>query len=142
MTTTPSKAALWGVQQREYPDSVMLTEQDLHALMRESFPSWLATNYKVAMSKPDVDSRWNILFYDSENERRRDWLHYAEMEILRLRHQLAVSIASCLMTAPHGIFYACCKKDGVYRYMGHRYGLEPSEYMSGFMVENFEVEGK
>ena len=34
---------------------------------------------------------------------------------------------------PDGAFYLCGKAEGGYRNMGFRYGLEPHEYVSGFI---------
>ena len=87
-------------QMRAYPDSVVLTDNQMLELLHTAAPDWLVG--------------WS-------------------MEVEQVRARWARGAFMCRIDNPDGFFYACCKRaDGTYRYVGFRYGLEDSQYMSGF----------
>lgn len=118
---------LWEVQLQEYPDSVPMRDEEIYDLMYSGNPPYLKTTMAVwELRHADLYSETEIASeVDKEQLRRR----------LAFRREVATKVAGCLMQDPCGFFYKCGKKpDGTYRYMGFRYGMEPEQYMSGFMV--------
>ena len=110
-----------------YPDSLVLTyDQVLHAIRNER-PDWLQTH------------------------KFEDWVHYADMyyrqwrdlQTEQARSQWAHWAFLNRANSPDGFFYACSKRDdGTYRYVGFRYGLEESQYASGAEGLTYTPEGE
>ena len=72
-----------------------------------------------------------------------DWLVGWSLELEQAQAQWARAAFLCRISHPYGFFYACSKRaDGTYRYVGFRYGLDESEYMSGFNGMNYTPKGE
>jgi hypothetical protein len=98
--------SLMEAQMGEWPDSLVLTDRQMHDAMRVAVPDWLA-NHKI-----------------------ENWKH---LQIEQTRAQWARSAFYYRSGDPAGFFYACGKQDdGTYRHVGFRYGTEDCEYASGF----------
>ena len=118
----------------EYPDSVVLTDRQMLDILYEARPDWL----------PKTSDDWSErVLYTDKTERRIAFIGYIELQIARATAQWARS-AFMYRTQDHkGFFYACGKReDGTYRYVGFRYGLEGSEYASGFVGMNYTPQGE
>jgi hypothetical protein len=120
------KPRLLEAQLRAYPDSIVLTDHQMHTALLLEIPDWVA-NYKYEDWRY-YEARyelgyWADNFYQTSRER----------DIEASRARWARNALLYKWQTPDGFFYACSKKgDGTYRYVGFRYGLEESEYASGF----------
>lgn len=119
---------LVAAQLREHPDSLILTHGEMlsrwldfdkvpHVLSREK---WLKVN------------EWT---YDEGSdlfEVARDYGHYVDKARARYIQEVLQSIAIAHQH-PCVVFYECGKRDdGTYAWRGARYGVEGSQYASGF----------
>ena len=115
---------LLDAQFREWPDSIVMSDVQMMNLINKAVPRWLEN------LNPE---QWDEgRTFDNVMERRLAFFQYKEVETIRARFQWALSAFSNRSSYPDGFFYTCGKKDGVYQYVGFRYGVEPSEYMSGY----------
>jgi len=116
---------LWVVQLEQYPDSVAMTEREVFDFMQDVTES-------VAREIEYWDKKGTELYPDPV-DRRIERMHVANLAIERERGRRARAVAFACVNDPIGVFYKCVlKPDGTYKFIGYRYGLEPSEYMSGF----------
>lgn len=127
---------LMEAQLSAFPDSIVLTEIQMYEALRLGVPDWIA-DHKY--------EDW--VHYDARHE--MGW--YADMYYTEWRHKQTEQIRAqwsrnALLykwQTPDGFFYACHKKpDGSYRHVGFRYGLEDSEYASGFDGMGYTPEGE
>ena len=120
-------ATLLEAQMGEYPDSLVLTDRQMHDAMKVGTPDWLAT-HKL--------EDWNWYAFRSEFGGELAKIFYGEWRALQTeqtRAQWARNAFYYRGGDPEGFFYACSKRDdGTYRYVGFRYGTEDCEYASGF----------
>jgi hypothetical protein len=110
---------LWEAQLREYPDSVRVSYSDASEWARETF---------------DTNPRYADIMYDNPTARVfAKWDFIAE-HITRHKQQNASGLLSA-MQYPYAVFYECC--GGKFR--GARYGVEGSQYFSGFVNQKGEM---
>jgi hypothetical protein len=114
---------LWDAQLRERPDSVRLTVSEAYRWMDES---------------PNVDALvtwWNkecAESYLNTIERIAARGNYVVETVNNHRLHVARSLAMALQY-PAFVIYECGRNaDGTYRWRGIRYGVEGSQYLSGF----------
>jgi hypothetical protein len=68
---------------------------------------------------------------------------WKRMETEIARGQWARSAFLNRSQSPDGFFYACGKReDGIYQYVGFRYGVEDSQYASGFLDMSYTPQGE
>jgi hypothetical protein len=120
------KPRLLEAQLRAYPDSIVLTDHQMYDALRSEIPRW---------TKAYEFRDWR--YYDDREEigelAPRFFEQSMELEIERTRARWARNALLYKWQTPDGFFYACIKKeDGTYTHVGFRYGLEESEYASGF----------
>lgn len=130
-------ATLLEAQMGEYPDSVVLTPRQMHHAMKVGIPDWLVNHkfedWKMYDARFEINEWYAERFYE-------DW---RALQIEQARAQWARNAYYHQADTPEGFFYACCKRDdGTYRYIGFRYGLEDSEYASGFDGLTYTPEGE
>ena len=121
----PEHKTLLEAQLAAYPDSLVLTDdQVLHAIRNER-PDWLHTHKFEDWRHYDARHEmgwWAEMYY-------RQW---RDLQTAQAQAQWARWAFLNRADSPDGFFYACSKKaDGTYRYVGFRYGLEESQYASG-----------
>ena len=130
-------ATLMEAQMGEYPDSLVLTDRQMHDAMKVGIPDWLA-NHKL--------EDWNWYAFRSEFGGELAKIFYGEWRALQAeqtRAQWARNAFYYRGGDPEGFFYACSKRDdGTYRYVGFRYGLEDCEYASGFDGMTYTPQGE
>ena len=117
---------LMEAQLEAYPDSIVLTDHQMYDALRSEIPDWIANSrfedWRYFEARHEL-GYWTDNFYQTWKER----------DIEQTRARWARNALLYKWQTPEGFFYACCKKeDGTYRYVGFRYGLEESEYASGF----------
>jgi hypothetical protein len=119
------QAELWEVQLQEFPDSVKMKYSDVCNLA-----------YQVPDNLEPEMAAWDTtygLFYKSTDKlvAKSD-----KRNALVLNYQLRMARAiNMAMQSPEGIFYQCGKREnGTYKWIGYRYGVQPSQYMSGFTL--------
>lgn len=117
---------LLDAQLRAYPDSIVLTDFQMYTALQREIPDWLADHkyedWRYYEARYEL-GYWSDSFYHAWKQ------HMAE----EARARWARNALLYKWQTPDGFFYACCKKeDGSYRYVGFRYGLDVSEYASGF----------
>lgn len=122
---------LLDAQLEAYPDSIVLTDHQMHTALLLEVPNW-TKSYEFR------DWRW----YDDRDEigdlAPRFFEQSVELEVEKARARWARNALLYKWQTPDGFFYACGKKDdGTYRNVGFRYGLEESEYASGFDGMNY-----
>jgi hypothetical protein len=109
-----------------YPDSIVLTDIQMYDTLRMQVPDWMVGHKYEDWEDYNTRCEMGVfapIYY-------RDW---RTLQIEQTRAQWARNALLYKWQTPDGFFYACCKKeDGTYRYVGFRYGLEESEYASGF----------
>ena len=119
--------SLMEAQMGEWPDSLVLTDRQMHDAMRVAVPDWLV-KHKIE------DWNWYAFRTDFGSELAK--IFYGEWRALQreqTRAQWARSAFYYRSGDPEGFFYACGKQeDGTYRHVGFRYGTEDCEYASGF----------
>jgi len=131
---TTMEEILWAAQLEAYPDSIRLTDDEMHRALY-SVPETL---------KGMTVDEWHFKDgYTNEMERRIAFMDYKEKAKLQEQAQWARGAFMCRFSYPDGFFYACSKRDdGTYRYVGFRYGLEDRQYMSGFCGLTYTTEGE
>lgn len=117
---------LMDAQLSAYPDSIVLTDHQMHTALLLEIPNW---------TKSYEFRDWR--YYDDRDEigdlAPRFFEQSVELEVEKARARWARNALLYKWQTPEGFFYACSKKgDGTYRYVGFRYGLEESQYASGF----------
>jgi hypothetical protein len=129
-------ATLMEAQLEAYPDSIVLTDHQMYDALRSETPDWLIGHEFEHWDKYEARYEMGVFagwYYDKWKE------HMIEQTHARwARNALLYKWQN-----PEGFFYACCKKeDGTYRYVGFRYGLEESEYASGFDGMGYTPQGE
>lgn len=115
---------LWEVQLKEYPDSVRMTLEEVQGRLQEDPPHREAHRERWDKRREDFTCA-------PEFTAHRPFEKLKTISDYQLR--MSRSVALCAIQDPCGFFYKCGKtSEGAYRWMGFRYGLEPSQYMSGF----------
>ena len=129
-------STLMQAQLSAYPDSIVLTDIQMMDALRKQVPNWM-DYYKL--------EEWR--YY--EDLQKDEWLakrlfgDSLQGLIEETRARWARSAFIYRAETPNGFFYACSRKpDGSYRYVGFRYGLEESEYASGFDGMGYTPEGE
>ena len=131
---------LMQAQLSAYPDSLVLTDIQMMDALRTATPDW------IRYDKPE---EWRYYADLSDALKEDEWLvkrmHEisVDLQVQETRAQWARSAFIYRAETPKGFFYACCKKpDGTYRFVGFRYGLEESQYASGFCGMEYTPEGE
>jgi hypothetical protein len=126
---TTMEEILWAAQLEAYPDSIRLTDDEMHSALY-SVPETL---------KGMTVNDWHFKDgYTNDMERKFAFMAYVEKSKLQEQAQWARGAFMCRFSYPDGFFYACCKRDdGTYRYVGFRYGTSLDQYMSGFVGLNY-----
>ena len=127
---------LMEAQLSAYPDSIVLTDHQMYTALQLEVPDSM-DYYKL--------EEWG--YY--EDLKKDEWLAVrlhdisVDAEIDETRARWARNAFIYRAETPEGFFYACCKKeDGSYKFVGFRYGLEDSEYASGFDGMGYTPEGE
>ena len=126
---TTMEEILWAAQLEAYPDSIRLTDDEMHSAL-----------YRVPETlKGMTVNDWHFKDgYTNDMERQFAFMAYVEKSKLQEQAQWARGAFMCRFSYPDGFFYACCKRDdGTYRYVGFRYGTSLDQYMSGFVGLNY-----
>ena len=117
---------LMEAQLSAYPDSIVLTDHQMYTALQLEVPDSM-DYYKL--------EEWG--YY--EDLKKDEWLakrlfeHDLKALIEQTRARWARNALLYKWQTPEGFFYACSRKpDGSYRFVGFRYGLEESQYASGF----------
>lgn len=127
---------LMEAQMGEWPDSLVLTDQQMYTALRNTVPDWIA-KHKFEDWR-SYCARHEMGWYGSSYY--QEWKR-AMME--ETRAQWASSAFLHRSQTPEGFFYACGKRaDGTYEHVGFRYGLEDSEYASGFVDMSYTPDGQ
>jgi hypothetical protein len=109
----------------EWPDSLILSDREMLTLLVWAVPDWLQELTLETWDQAD--------WYETKWERKQGFFAYWDKQATEQRLIWARSAFMCRSNYPDGFFYACGRReDGRYRHIGFRYGIEPSEYMSGF----------
>ena len=127
---------LMEAQLSAYPDSLVLTDIQMMLALRKSKPDWI---------RYDKLKEWRYFEYLKEDEWLAKRLHEVSVDaqIDETRARWARNAFIYRAETPEGFFYACCKQpDGSYKFVGFRYGLEDSEYASGFDGMGYTPEGE
>lgn len=131
---TTMEEILWAAQLEAYPDSMRLTDDEMHKALY-SIPETL--------KGLTVDDWYFKDGYTNKIERQFAFMDYVEKSKLQEQAQWARSAFMCRFSYPDGFFYACSKRDdGTYRYVGFRYGTSGDQYMSGFVGLNYTPQGE
>ena len=114
-------------QMGEFPDSIVLTDRQMYDALATAVPEWLADHkyedWDLYRARYEINEWYAGGYYDEWKDARLE----------QTRAQWARNAFYYKSGDPEGFFYACGKRpDGTYRYVGYRYGLEDSEYASGF----------
>jgi hypothetical protein len=129
---------LMEAQMGEWPDSLVLTDRQMHDAMKAGTPDWLQ-GHKFE------DWSWYAFRADfgSEQLAKIFYQEWRELQREQTRAQWARSAFHYRSGDPEGFFYACSKRDdGTYRYIGFRYGTEDCEYASGFDGLTYTPQGE
>ena len=130
-------ATLLEAQMGEWPDSLVLTDMQVHDALRVGVPDWIVTHKFEDWSWYDARFEMNEWYAEYFY---REW---RAAEIEQARAQWARAAFMYRSDYPEGFFYACGKRDdGTYRHVGFRYGLEDREYMSGFHGLTYTPQGE
>jgi hypothetical protein len=126
----PTREQLIARQLIEYPDSRILTHSEaLH---------WPYHDAAItAVDKKRAQDHWELI--EDQVDVRDKWyfkaLVMSEAEKFAAQRALSTArgLAVALSNGEDGVFYECgLQPDGTYRWRGYRFGLEGSEYQSGF----------
>lgn len=117
-----SRDELIEVQMREYPDSRIMTLSEVYKEWMDGVGNIESYEKSFALDEECFDSV--IAFRMAQNA-------HIEKEILRHQLQIASSLAICLQFE-RVVFYECGLREGKYRWRGARFGVNGSEYLSGF----------
>jgi hypothetical protein len=131
-------ATLLEAQMGEYPDSLVLTDEQVYDALKVGTPDWLE-NHKFE------DWSWYAFRSDfgSEQLAKIFYNEWRALEKEQTRAQWARAAFMYRSDTPEGFFYACGKRDdGTYRHVGFRYGLEDCEYASGFHGLTYTPQGE
>ena len=118
---------LMDAQLGAFPDSIVLTNRQMYDALRSTTPDWLINHkyeeWDLYRARYEINDWYAGGYYD-------EW---KQAKIEESRARWARNAFYYRSGNPEGFFYACSKRDdGTYRYVGFRYGLEDSEYASGF----------
>jgi hypothetical protein len=123
-----------------YPDSLVLTDIQMMDALRKSTPDWI---------KYDKLEEWRYYSDLSDALKEDEWLvkrmheQSVDLQVQETRARWARNAFIYRAETPEGFFYACCKQpDGTYKFVGFRYGLDDSEYASGFDGMGYTPEGE
>jgi hypothetical protein len=109
-----------------FPDSIVLEADKMYDALAGAVPEWIQEHKYQDWERYEARHEmgwWSERYYEEWKDAR----------IEQARAQWARNALLYKAQDPEGFFYACCRKpDGTYRYVGFRYGLEESEYASGF----------
>ena len=109
-----------------FPDSIVLEVDKMYDALAGAVPEWIQEHKYQDWERYEARHEmgwWSERYYEEWKDAR----------IEKARAQWARNALLYKAQDPEGFFYACCRKpDGTYRYVGFRYGLEESEYASGF----------
>ena len=128
---------LLDAQMGEWPDSVVLTDRQMHDAMKVGIPDWMRDHkfedWNMYEARFEMNEWYAPIFY-------RQW---RDLQNEQTRAQWARNAFYYRGGDPEGFFYACGKRDdGTYRHVGFRYGLEGSEYASGFDGLTYTPQGE
>ena len=130
------KPRLLDAQLSAYPDSIVLTDHQMYDALRSEIPSWLIGHEFENWDKYEARYEMGVFagwYYDK----------WKDHQIEETRARWARNALLYKWQTPDGFFYACCKKeDGTYRYVGFRYGVEDSQYASGFDGMGYTPQGE
>jgi hypothetical protein len=120
------KPRLLDAQLEAYPDSIVLTDHQMYTALQAEVPDW------VVHSKYEdwdyYEARYEMGYWAD-----KFFLTSQERDIEQTRARWARNAMLYKWQTPDGFFYACHKQeDGTYRHVGFRYGVEVSQYASGF----------
>lgn len=127
---------LMDAQLGEFPDSIVLSDDEMYYALRATVPDWLVDHQIENWDKFSAHYEMGVF---------TDWYYYEwkQKETEMARAQWARSAFLYKSQHPQGFFYACGKRpDGTYRYVGYRFGLEDCEYASGFMGMEYKPQGE
>jgi hypothetical protein len=117
---------LMEAQMGEWPDSLVLTDRQMHDALKVGTPDWLVKHKYEDWQ--DYNARCEMGVFAP--------IYYREWRALQREQTCAQWARSAFYYRsgdPDGFFYACGKQDdGTYRHVGFRYGTEDCEYASGF----------
>ena len=131
-------ATLMEAQMGEWPDSLVLTDRQMHDAVKVGTPDWLQ-GHKFE------DWSWHAFRSDfgSEQLAKIFYQEWRELQREQTRAQWARSAFYYRSGDPEGFFYACGKRDdGTYRHVGFRFGTEDCEYASGFDGLTYTPQGE
>jgi hypothetical protein len=119
------QAELWEVQLQEFPDSVKMKYSDVCNLAY-TLPDYLETEMAA------WDITYGILYKGSDKTMAKA----CKRDLIVMNYQIRMArTINMAMQSPEGLFYQCGKKEnGTYKWVGYRYGVRPSQYMSGFSL--------
>ncbi len=110
-----------------FPDSIVLEADKMYDALADAVPEWIQEHKYEDWDRFPASFKMNEWYAP---------MYYEEWRNARIEQARAQWARNALLYKaqdPQGFFYACGKKpDGTYRYVGFRYGLEESEYASGF----------
>lgn len=119
-----SRKKLIAAQLEFWPDSRIVTHRE--ALQ------WIDTPLDIEALRADWLERYNPIFLKNEEMLKLLTLEkYIIERTLTHQHMIARAVASALAQGPV-VFYECHKRDNTYAYRGARYGLDGSQYISGY----------
>ncbi|MDI1362544.1 hypothetical protein [Methylotenera sp.] len=123
---------LWQVQLQHYPDSV---RRDAHFVITQWANSEMPDEFYSAQKNYfNQQSQW--IYSDNPAEQEREINRERNEYISRKwNKEMTQRLQSIVHTIQHsvGVFYECgLQPDGTYQWKGFRYGIEGSEYQSGF----------
>ena len=118
---------LMEAQLSAFPDSIVLEVDKMYDALADAVPEWIQEHKYEDWDRYPARFEMNEWFAP---------MYYEEWRIARIEQARAQWARNALLYKaqdPQGFFYACGKRpDGTYKYVGFRYGLEESEYASGF----------
>lgn len=120
--------SLLEAQVGEWPDSLVLTDDQMLQALVVATPEWINEakfeNWSWYEARHEMNEVYAKIFFG-------EW---KRLQVERERTQWARNAFMYRSSYPQGFFYACCQRaDGSYRYVGFRYGRQDSEYASGFV---------
>jgi hypothetical protein len=127
---------MWEVQLVQWPDSVRLSDAQIHKMILTTEPDWVRD---MTLEKWRRD--YALYTYDNDVEAQFEFHKWCEKNILQSRFTWALCAFGNRSQSSDGFFYACGKQEnGWYKHIGFRMGLAPSDYASGYMGLNYMEE--
>lgn len=117
-------------QLEEYPDSRIMTEREVQA-------EWIDNIAPHILKRIDAqcdEHAARLQKLGAKVEDVKGTFAKERQQLIKLEQEYVTSCVLLTMTQdPVRVFYECCKReDGTYRFRGCRFGVEGSQYMSGF----------